>query len=141
MKRVRNQLLTYDDGLMFLDDELFTGIGFFLDAKGQLVGEIEYRCGLEWGMRREWYGPGSLSLESPMFMGVFHGKKREWHRNGQLAKEGDYELGFRLRERCWDENGVLIGEYELNECDSDYKQVEKYRDLYMDDLARERLIS
>src|SRR5438552_9371533 len=107
MKRVPYKSLEYDDGLMLLDGEPFTGIGYFLDPEGQLQGEIEYRNGLEWGMKREWYAPGKPYYEGRLYRGVLDGKKREWHQNGQLAEEGDYELGFKLRKKCWDEDGNL----------------------------------
>ena len=124
MKRVSNQSLVYDDGLMILEGEPFTGIGDLVDDTGQLVGEIEYRNGLEWGMKRGWNIPDKLYYEGCFYRGVLHGKQREWHANGQLAEEGDYELGFVLRKRRWDEDGNLLNEYELQETDPDYKTLQ-----------------
>jgi antitoxin component YwqK of YwqJK toxin-antitoxin module len=139
MKRVPNRSLEYRDGHMYLHDEPFTGIGYFLDPKGQLAAEIEYRDGLEWGMKREWYAPGEPYYEGRLFMGVLHGKKREWHRNGRLAEEGDYELGFAVRQKRWDEDGNLVEDFELKETDPDYETLQEYRRIYKDDLAREKL--
>jgi antitoxin component YwqK of YwqJK toxin-antitoxin module len=137
-KRVPNDLLEYDDGVMFLDGEPFTGVGFFLDAAGFLHAEIEYRNGLEWGIKRGWHAPDEPAYQDQLFMGVLHGTKREWHRNKRLAEEGDYELGFRLRRKRWDENGNLLEEFELKETDPGYEELEKYRAIYKDDLEREK---
>jgi antitoxin component YwqK of YwqJK toxin-antitoxin module len=137
MRRVPNKSLEYDDGLMFLDGEPFTGAGNLFDDDGKLVGEIEYRNGLEWGMKRGWNKPGELYYEGPFFMGVLHGKQREWHPNRQLAEEADYELGFLRRKKRWDENGNLEEEYELKETDPDYKALQEYRRMYKDALAKE----
>jgi antitoxin component YwqK of YwqJK toxin-antitoxin module len=138
MKRVPNDSLVYDDGLMWLDDEPFTGIGYSLNANGDVDGEIEYRDGLEWGLLRTWYLPGLPFQESHLFMGTKHGKAREWYNNGQLKEEGDYELGFALRKKRWDADGYLIESYELKETDPEYKRLESFREIYKDDLAREK---
>lgn len=138
MKRVPNESLDYADGHMYLHGDPFTGVGYSLDEEGRLEGEITYREGLKWGLKRGWFDTGALSHESPIFLGVLHGKKREWHRNGQLSEEGDYELGFALRRKRWDEDGKLIEEYELKETDANYKELQKYQEIYKDDLETEK---
>jgi len=138
VKRVPHESLEYAEGHMYLSGEPFTGVGYFVDDKGKLEGEITYRDGLRWGLKRGWFDSGTLAHESPMFLGVLHGKKREWHRNGQLAEEGDYELGFPLGKKRWDENGKLIEEYELKETDPDYKKLQEYRQIFKVDLEEEK---
>ncbi len=140
MKRVPADSLDYraEDGRQCLDGVPFTGVAYYLDGQGQLVGEIEYRDGLEWGLKREWYGPDEPYYEGRFFMGVLHGKEREWHDNGQLAEEGDYEYGFALRRKKWDEDGNLEEEFELKETDPDYKRLENYRSMYKDKAAKEQ---
>jgi antitoxin component YwqK of YwqJK toxin-antitoxin module len=138
-KRVPADSLSYPgDGRQYLDDEPFTGVAYYLDDQGQLVGEIEYRNGLEWGLKREWYAPDEPYYEGNFFMGVLHGRKREWHDNGQLAEDGDYEYGFALRRKKWDEDGDLEEEYELKESDSDYTRLEKFREIYKEKAAKEK---
>jgi antitoxin component YwqK of YwqJK toxin-antitoxin module len=135
MKRVPIKSLSYDDGGMHLDGEPFTGIGYFLDDEGRLEAEVTYRAGSQVGLKRGWFKNGQPSYEASMFRGVLHGKNREWHSNGQLAEDSDYELGFELRHKRWDEKGKLIEEFELDKNDPGYKRLEKYREAYKVDLA------
>jgi antitoxin component YwqK of YwqJK toxin-antitoxin module len=137
MFRVPNDALEYDEGVMLLDGEPFDGVGYMVDDAGQLVGEIEYRDGLEWGMKRGWNVPDQLYYEGRFFRGVLHGKQREWHSNGQLAEDGDFEFGFVLRKKRWDDEGNLLEEYELKETDPDYASLQDYRRMYRDELAGE----
>jgi antitoxin component YwqK of YwqJK toxin-antitoxin module len=137
MKRVPEEYLAYEGDQKLLDGEPFTGVGYYLYEEGQLEAEITYRDGVQMGLRRAWYPSGQLQHEYHMFRGVFHGKKREWHDNGRLAEEADYELGFKLRSKCWDEDGNLIEEFELDKNDPDYQRLEKYREAYKDDLEEE----
>jgi antitoxin component YwqK of YwqJK toxin-antitoxin module len=137
MERVLNDSLVYDEGTMLHGGVPFTGIGYTLDANGAVNSEIEYRNGLEWGLSRTWYLPGKLFQESTLFMGTRHGTKREWYPNGQLKEEGDYELGFAVRKKTWDEAGNLLESYELKETDPKYRRLQHFREIYRDDLAAE----
>ena len=135
MRRVPKKSLYYRDGHHYLDgedDEPFTGVGYFENAAGRLTAEIEYRDGLEWGKKREWDASGNLSGEDTMWLGVMHGKNREWFLNGQLAEESDYEVGFLIRQKFWDENGNLTDFYEMQQEDPEYKELQDYRNLYKD---------
>jgi antitoxin component YwqK of YwqJK toxin-antitoxin module len=134
MKRENEESLDYVDGRKYLDDEPFTGVGYFLDEEGRLEAEATYQDGIQWGLRRAWYDTGKLLHEYAMFRGVFHGKKREWHRNGKLAEEADYEFGHDLHHRRWDEDGNLIEEYHIDKNSPGYKDLEKYREAYKDEL-------
>jgi len=138
MKRVPFESLDYgDDGYYYLDDELFTGVAFSRHPEGWLVKEVEYRDGAEWGMKRDWYAPDKLLVEARMRAGVVHGKKRRWFRTGTLEEETDCEFGVVLRKRTWDENGILVDEYELKETDRGFASLQKLRQLYKDDLESE----
>ncbi len=137
MKRVPNDSLTFEEGTMLLDGVPFTGIGEIPDATGGLIGEYEYRDGLKWGKSRTWYSPGVRFQEGRYFMGTGHGKHREWYRNGELKKETDYELGYVVRKKVWDEDGNLVEDYEIQETEPKYKSLEKFRKHYADVLARE----
>jgi len=72
-----------------------------------------------------------------MLMGTYHGKKREWHPNGQLAEEADYELGFELRHKLWDEDGNLIEEFERDENDPAYEELKEERETYKEEIEEE----
>lgn len=137
MIRVPNDSLVYEEGIMWLEGEPFTGIAEFRDAKGGLTGEYEYREGLKWGKSRAWYTPGVPFQEGEFFMGTGHGKHREWYRNGKLKEEVDYELGFVVRRKQWDEDGDLTEDYEIQETERKYKDLEKFRVHYKDALEQE----
>jgi antitoxin component YwqK of YwqJK toxin-antitoxin module len=139
MKRVPEDSLDYPgDGYYYLDEKLFTGIGFSLNEDGWLEMETEYRAGAQWGMKRRWYAPNELLEEAQMRAGVVHGKERIWHRNGKLEEESDCEFGITLRRKTWDEDGNLVEDFELNETDSNFASLQKMRELYKDDLEREK---
>jgi antitoxin component YwqK of YwqJK toxin-antitoxin module len=139
MKRVPYDWLEYsDDGDYCLDEQPFTGVAFSRHADGWLEKEIEYRDGAEWGMKRHWYAPKKLLVEAQMRAGAVHGTKRRWYRNGKLEEETDCEFGIVLRKRTWDENGILVEEYELKETDSDFVSLQELRAIYKDDLEREK---
>ena len=141
MKRENEEFLNYDDGRMYLDDEPFTGIGFFLDDEGQLETETTYREGIQMGLRRAWFETGQLQHEYMMFRGVLHGKKREWHFNGQLSEEGDCEFGYVLRRKRWNEDGELIEDFEVDANDPIYEQVKLDRETYKEELEEEAMRS
>jgi antitoxin component YwqK of YwqJK toxin-antitoxin module len=139
MKRVPEKALDYtDDGYYCLDEQPFTGVGFSLHKEGWLEMETEYRDGTEWGMRRQWYAPNKLLEEVRMRAGVVHGKERRWHPNGKLKEESDCEFGITLTRKTWDEEGNLVEDFKLNETDTNFASLQKMRELYKDDLEREK---
>jgi antitoxin component YwqK of YwqJK toxin-antitoxin module len=130
MKRVPEDSLDYTgDGFYYLDERPFTGVGYSVSEDGWLETETEYRDGLEWGLRRQWYAPNKLLAEAELSRGVKHGKERLWHRNGKLKEEGDYELGTTLKRKKWDENGNLEEDFELKETDSNFKLLQQFREI------------
>jgi antitoxin component YwqK of YwqJK toxin-antitoxin module len=139
MKRVPDDLIEYsDDGVYCLKDQPFTGVGFSLHKHGWLEKEVEYRGGAEWGMKRQWYAPSELSREAQMRAGVVHGKERRWHRNGRLKEERECEFGVVLERKNWDDDGNLIDHYKLKETDSDFKTLQKFREIYKEEIEEEK---
>lgn len=138
MMRVENKTLAYEEGTMLLDGVPYTGIGEVLDDGGGLIGEYEYRDGLKWGRSRTWYSPGVRFQDGLFFMGTGHGQHREWYRDGSLKKELIYELGYVVRRKQWDEDGDLIEDYEIQESESKYKSLEKFRKHYEEVVAKEK---
>lgn len=134
MKRENEESLDYVGNRKLLDDEPFTGIGYYLDEDGRLESEISYQDGIQVGLRRAWFETGQLRHEYPMFRGVFHGKVREWYRHGQLALEADYEFGHDLHHKRWNQDGDLIETYQIDNNSSGYKELEEYRAAYKDEL-------
>jgi len=131
MKRMPASQLEYPgDGLHYVDGEPFTGITYTLAKDGSRKSEVTYRDGLQWGPANEWYRSGRPMVEATYFKGVLHGRAREWHANGQLAEDGDYEYGFTLWEKMWDEHGNLTRTFVLKETDSDFQRLAQCRRLY-----------
>ena len=129
-KRVLYDALEYDDnGWYCLDGVPYTGIAYSRHEDGWLTFEAEYRKGLEWGMRRHWYGPKQLSSEAELKRGVINGIERSWYANGQLEEEVTCELGITLHLNRWDEAGNLTEVFDLKETDSDYKSLRRMRDV------------
>jgi antitoxin component YwqK of YwqJK toxin-antitoxin module len=130
MKRVPQRSLDYPgDGYYYQDDEPFTGVAFSLHKDGSLKSETEYKDGLKWGLERYWFAPDKLESEAHMLRGVVHGKERLWHRNGKPKEEGDYQFGIALRIKKWDEDGILVEDFELKETDSNYVLLQKFREI------------
>jgi antitoxin component YwqK of YwqJK toxin-antitoxin module len=130
MKRVPEDSLDYPgDGYYYLDDEPFTGIAFTLHDDGSLESETEYKYGLKCGLERHWFGPDALEYEAELQRGVVHGKKRVWYSNGTLMEEGDYEHGIALRSKTWDEDGKLVEDVELQETDSNFALLQRFREI------------
>ena len=130
MKRVRIRNLAYPgDGLYYLKDKSFTGVAIY--KRGRWVeAEEEFRDGLHWGRKREWYRPGALRLEAQLAWGVYHGLVREWHENGRLATDAVYEHGFRLQEKRWDEEGNLVEDFHLRKKDPAYRALLRRRSVF-----------
>jgi antitoxin component YwqK of YwqJK toxin-antitoxin module len=135
MNRIPDGSLSYLEGRMCLNGEPFTGIEEFENDEGR--GEATYVDGILSGLRRGWFPSGTPYYEEEMLMGVYHGKKREWHPDGQLAEEADYELGVKLRQKLWDEDGVLIEEFELEEDDPAYEELRLKRQTYEEEIEEE----
>lgn len=115
------------DGLMYLNDEPFTGFHTFCDDSGWECAEHEYRDGLLYGIKRMWWRPGLLELEAECKWGVYHGRVREWHESGHLAFDAMYEHGVKLRGKMWNELGEVIEDYTLSESEPSFRLLESFR--------------
>jgi len=135
MKRIDNAPLEYINGRECLNGEPFTGIDCWVDEGDR--GETTYIDGIQTGLKRGWFPSGAPKYEYEMLMGLYHGKKREWHPNGQLAEDADYELGFDLRHKLWDEDGNLIEEFEYDENDPAYDKLKLNRETYKEVIEAE----
>ena len=97
-----------EDGYMFHEGNLFTGIAF--DSKEDGKSEIEFVNGMEDGWSRGWYKNGQLQGETYYTKGRANGANREWYENGQMKLEEEIIDGEGVWERQWDEQGNLITE-------------------------------
>jgi len=134
--RVPIEKLSYPgDGLHYCEGKPFTGIAYFLATDGSVQAEEEYRDGLLWGSKKEWFRPGVLEREAECARGVRHGRFREWHENGRLAAEATYEYGIRTEGKRWDSEGNLIEDFHLEETDPAFETLKLSRDTFGGDGA------
>jgi antitoxin component YwqK of YwqJK toxin-antitoxin module len=128
MKCVRLEDLAYgDDGLYYHHGAPFTGAVIYGEEGGWIQAEEEYREGLLWGRKREWYRPGALEREAQCAWGVRHGLCREWDEGGRLTAEANYEHGVRVSGKRWDSDGKLIEDFHIQEGDPGYRILEAER--------------
>jgi antitoxin component YwqK of YwqJK toxin-antitoxin module len=137
MTRAPNGSLVFEEGLMLLDGVPFTGVGY-IERNGEVIEETEYRDGLKWGVSRTLFPGGKPYKHSRLFMGARHGQHRQWHFSGQLAEEADYELGFVIRRKRWNEDGEMTEDFERGKDDPEYKNLVETRENYREVLQREK---
>jgi antitoxin component YwqK of YwqJK toxin-antitoxin module len=97
-----------DDGYIYWQGKLFTGIEEDYYENGLLGEEIEYVNGIPDGRSRWWHENGQLGGEDFYKEGCIHGYVREWYKSGQIKKEEEIYHGIAVTEKEWDENGNLI---------------------------------
>lgn len=95
-----------------------------------MVGEQEFREGLQWGEGWAWSNAGVLIGQEQWVSGLYHGICREWSDDGQLIAEEGYEYSVRMWGRYWDEQGNPIREERLRKTDPDYETLRIYRTGY-----------
>jgi antitoxin component YwqK of YwqJK toxin-antitoxin module len=127
MKRLRIEELDYPgDGLHYHAGQPFTGVAVY-EQNGWLQAEEEYRDGLLWGTKREWFRAGGLQREAQCAWGAYHGTVRDWHENGRLAGEEFYEYGIRVRGKRRNEEGSLVEDFSLRETDPAFRTLQLSR--------------
>jgi len=134
MNRVSHKDIDYSaeygaGGAYLWKGEPFTGIAYTTYQNGQLRSESEYKYGLGWGTSRSWYPDGTLRAESTLYRDALHGLSRTWSPPGQLRREIVAEFGIKVSEREWDEQGVLVKDYQIKEEDGNYKNLQKWRNI------------
>jgi antitoxin component YwqK of YwqJK toxin-antitoxin module len=141
--RVPSGEIEYDfkQGIYLRGGEPFTGVAFGLYPYGSLEAESEFRDGLSWGVGRSWRPNGQLSSEAYFMRDVRHGIAREWDEEGRLEEESYCEYGIVIYEKKWNEEGVLVHDYQLKEGDSDYESLQFHRKVYGKGRDRPRYVS
>ncbi|QGJ71745.1 Hypothetical protein PBC10988_34530 [Planctomycetales bacterium 10988] len=139
MKKVLSEDLDYpgDDGLYYLDGKPFTGIEVHPDFE-PTNSETEYRNGLVWGDRKEWWPSGQLAAREEWKWGCLHGETQRWHENGNPLEESEYELGICKRHKKWDESGRLVEESALEEGSRWHNSLLRLRKIYYGHTGEER---
>ena len=94
-----------EQGVIFYDDQPFTGTVVESLPDGKVIGEVDYYNGLQNGPERTYRLNGELKAEAIYRHGMPI-EIREWHSNGKLARLTRIEQGRRVEEHVWDENGI-----------------------------------
>lgn len=120
-------LYDMDEGLYCLGDIPYTGLVHQRSRAGVLISEESFVDGVLDGICRYWYPNGQPMQEKTFRGNSAYGPVREWHKNGQIKREALMDYGIRLRDRKWDEAGVLTEDYTLSEGDPYFKTVQRRR--------------
>jgi len=97
-----------DEGYIYWQGKLFTGIENWYYDDGAIGTETEYVDGVPNGIMRGWYKNGKISGEKFYKEGRIHGYVREWYESGQIKREEEIYNGIAISEKRWDDNGNLI---------------------------------
>ena len=128
MQRVNVDNIDFGNDYVYrFEGEPFTGIGFELDEAGRLIGEMEFREDMTAGYSREWNSDGTLIAENSLMNNTKHGPQREWSEAGLLVTEEEFQYGFCVRRRRWDDNGKLTVDYEIDPRSPQHELLESTR--------------
>ncbi|WP_430409050.1 toxin-antitoxin system YwqK family antitoxin [Kordia sp.] len=124
-------------GLVYFQNQPFTGISKEKYANGIVAETIEYVLGKKNGVRRKWFQTGLLSFKANYIDGKQHGTSKTWWRNGNVRsvtnhangivngmQEQWYITGEKFKQltivngkeeglqKAWRKNGKLFNNYE-----------------------------
>lgn len=124
-------------GLMYHNDQPFTGISVLYYSENIEAETIVYVDGKRHGSYKKWFPDGRLSFESNYVNGLQDGTAKTWWKNGNLRSEANYTKGIvngiqkqwyksgnRFKEmtivngkeeglqKAWRENGKIYNNYE-----------------------------
>lgn len=134
VERIDEEHLDFnEDHLTCYKGKPFTGVGYvsFENDLG-LEFETSYQDGHEHGLKRKWYSQSKLEYELHMLRGMGHGIQKFWHPNAQLKELINAEYGITLNRKTWDEKGILIDQFELQEGTTNHRLLIRFRELYKD---------
>ncbi len=130
MKRVDAGEIEFNDDYSYTHEgERFSGIGYELDAKGNLISEITFVDGVQEGPRRAWYPSGAKKAEDNIHQGGLNGLSLEWYESGALKKKTLGEHGIALERDEWDEAGNLLSTFRLTESHPNHRLLMRWREI------------
>ena len=101
-----------DFDIYYHEGQLFTGVAIERWPNGALRARSEFENGWEVGTDREWYESGQLKYKARMGVDVHDGTIEEWYENGRRKLVSEYDRGQLIRQKIWDETGVLIEDFD-----------------------------
>ena len=124
-------------GLVYYQEQPFSGVSEAFYENGQLAETIQYVHGRKQGKRKKWFIDGVLSFEATYVDGKQHGTSKTWWSNGNLRSISHHNKGivdgiqeqwyitgekFKRRtivngkeeglQQAWRKNGKLFNNYE-----------------------------
>jgi antitoxin component YwqK of YwqJK toxin-antitoxin module len=83
-----------DVGLMYYNDQPFTGVSELFYSEIVKAETIEYENGKRQGLYKKWFPNGTLSFEASYDNGLQHGIAKSWWKNGELRSISNYNTGI-----------------------------------------------
>jgi hypothetical protein len=123
-----NEIDFGDDYIYRLNGTPFSGIAFELDDRGNLLSELSFQDGSQTGSTKEWAANGTLVYDCCYLNGTKHGLQRRWS-DGKLVSEEVFEYGICVSRKCWDENGNLTEDFNLEQTDPNYSLLNAIRSV------------
>ena len=115
LKRAFKEELSYAEGHMYYQGELFTGIAFDVgngrdfDGHPIVTREIEYKDGREDGISKGYYEDDGKLASISIRKNYKRVSFKAYYKNGKIKEEGEYDAeGNLIEERFYNENGELI---------------------------------
>lgn len=134
-----NTQLTLVNGVLYLQNNPFSGLLFSRYANESLKKKLAYVDGRKDGLEKQWHPNGKIAQNRFYKAGVkigkhegwwedgtkkfeyqfnkngaYDGSRKEWYQNGQLVLDFNYTNGKELgRQRMWTSNGKIRANYEV----------------------------
>ncbi|MFT4780370.1 MAG: antitoxin component YwqK of YwqJK toxin-antitoxin module [Pseudohongiellaceae bacterium] len=81
-------------GLMYYNNQPFTGVSEVFYSEILKAETIEYKKGKRHGVYKKWFRDGRISYEAHYDNGLQQGTAKSWWKNGKLRSEANYDKGI-----------------------------------------------
>ena len=96
------------DGLLYLNDEPYSGWAKMIHDSGQVQALSQFKDGKLDGLFTVWADNGQKVKEGILKDGKQHGSYTEWHENGQKATEVTFKDGEEVSTKHWNSKGEEV---------------------------------
>lgn len=98
-------------GLVFYNNQLFTGTSVTFYHGEVMAESIQYVNGKRQGKFQKWFPDGNLSFEASYANGLLDGTTKTWWKNGNLRSEAHYSKGISNGiQKQWYKSGSIFKE-------------------------------
>ncbi|MFT5619562.1 MAG: antitoxin component YwqK of YwqJK toxin-antitoxin module [Arenicella sp.] len=106
--------LRRNEGLVYFQSKIFTGVSVGFYPSGVKSEEISYLKGKKSGFYKKWYESGVLSFEANYSEGKLHGTSKTWWRNEKLRSQAFFHNGIgEGLQKQWYTSGAIFKEIHL----------------------------